>query len=221
MKLITFTSFLFLLTTSALAHYPTFDWKPYYGRIPFTAVEGGFEQNRNLYICRAEFHGGLHPGKVVNGKCNIGWGGKEVTLDSFDVLVKSRYRHWPYTENYNDGQYHDRWHDGNRHNSDRYNSDHHNNSRPNNDGSNQERHGGNNHHRDKNQPQTFSSHWQPYRGYIPRSAVRGGWEPNRSLYICRGWYNEGLHPGKVVDGKCNIGWGGRERILRNFDILTR
>lgn len=57
------------------------------GRIPRGAVVGGQESNRPLYICRATHNNGLHPGKLVQRNCNIGWGGKEVLKSSYEVLV--------------------------------------------------------------------------------------------------------------------------------------
>jgi hypothetical protein len=45
------------------------------------------------------------------------------------------------------------------------------------------------------------------------------------LYVCRanfreysesGSVNHGKHPGKVVDGRCNFGFGGRREIIRRF-----
>jgi len=61
-------------------------------------VEGFSPANRNfragvdsdgvtpLYVCRALYNGGLHPGKVVAGNCNITYGGREVVLHNFQVL---------------------------------------------------------------------------------------------------------------------------------------
>jgi hypothetical protein len=42
-----------------------------------------------LYVCRATYNGGVHPGKIRQefGGCNIGWGGKEVTVNAYDVLL--------------------------------------------------------------------------------------------------------------------------------------
>ena len=62
------------------------------GQIPQGAVVGGQEGppgRENLYVCRALFSNGVHPGKVrlsFHG-CNIGWGGKEYTISSYQVLV--------------------------------------------------------------------------------------------------------------------------------------
>ena len=60
------------------------------GWLPPDAVIGGSEYNgsRKLAVCRAAYQGGTHPGKVVAGKCNIGWGGKEIVLNAFEVLVQ-------------------------------------------------------------------------------------------------------------------------------------
>jgi len=51
-------------------------------------VYGGAERGRKLGVCRASYKGGTHLGKVVAGKCNIGWGGKGIVLKSFQVLVQ-------------------------------------------------------------------------------------------------------------------------------------
>ena len=50
------------------------------GSVPSNAVAGGSEPGRTLYVCRASYNGGTHPGKWIAGRCNIGWGGREVGL---------------------------------------------------------------------------------------------------------------------------------------------
>ena len=44
-----------------------------------------------LYSCRAQFEGGVHPGKVRPklGGCHIPYGGKEIIINSYEVLVAS------------------------------------------------------------------------------------------------------------------------------------
>ena len=44
-----------------------------------------------LYSCRAQFEGGLHPGKVRPklGGCHIPYGGKEIIINYYEVLVAS------------------------------------------------------------------------------------------------------------------------------------
>ena len=58
------------------------------------AVRAGTEQNgvnngKAIYVCRAPFAGGVHPGKFVEGanKCNIGYGGKGYEIPDYDLLV--------------------------------------------------------------------------------------------------------------------------------------
>jgi hypothetical protein len=61
------------------------------GNIPNRAVRGGQEANgENLFVCRARFQGGLHPGKIrpAFGGCNVPWGGGEHAVRSYEVLVK-------------------------------------------------------------------------------------------------------------------------------------
>ncbi len=130
-------------------------WVKSTGRLPGNAFYGGSERGRRLAVCSASYKGGWHPGKVVSGKCNIGWGGKEQVVRSFQVLTTKGARF--------------AW-------------------------SNNRRAG---------------------------NQVAGGRERGRNLYICRASYRGGIHPGKTVSGKCNIGWGGKEISLSKYEVLTR
>jgi hypothetical protein len=38
-------------------------------------------------VCRIAYNGGVHTGKTVGTGCNIGWGGKEISRNAYDVLV--------------------------------------------------------------------------------------------------------------------------------------
>jgi hypothetical protein len=58
-------------------------------------------------------------------------------------------------------------------------------------------------------------------GKLPRGAFIGGKERGRVLPVCHAAYKKGIHPGKVVAGKCNIGWGGKEHALRPYEALVR
>lgn len=58
------------------------------GKIPAKATIGGKLANGVLMpVCRADMGNGIHPGKVYNGKCYVGFGGKEVIKPVFEVLV--------------------------------------------------------------------------------------------------------------------------------------
>ena len=57
-------------------------------------------------------------------------------------------------------------------------------------------------------------------GSVPPGAIVGGWEPGRTLFVCRTWFGGGLHPGKIVGSNCNIGWGGKERVLNAYEVLV-
>lgn len=60
------------------------------GKIPSSAVVVGYEANGEpLYTARAAYQGGLHPGKVrlAFGAANIPYGGKEVKVNPYEVLV--------------------------------------------------------------------------------------------------------------------------------------
>ena len=65
-------------------------WQPTTGaNIPATAIMGGQEAAGGLAICRVNYQGGVHMGKTraaFNG-CNIGWGGQEVAIPQYEILV--------------------------------------------------------------------------------------------------------------------------------------
>jgi hypothetical protein len=62
-------------------------WTPFSGQMPPQAVVGGVEHGQGLAVCRARYQNAYLAGKVVAGNCNVGYGGKELTLRPFDVLV--------------------------------------------------------------------------------------------------------------------------------------
>ena len=129
------------------------------GRVPSGSFVGGQEPGRKLYVCRTVYKKGTHPGKVVAGKCNIGWGGKERALKSFQVLVAT----------------------------------------------------------------SKSFRWQTAKtgARLPKGTFIGGKERGRVLPVCRTSHKGGWHPGKIVAGKCNIGWGGKEIVSSRYQVLVR
>jgi hypothetical protein len=129
------------------------------GQVPAGTVTGGQEPGRTLYICRANFQGGTHPGKLIAGNCNIGYGGREVEVRNYEALVQQ-------------GSVPLRW-------------------------------------------------VAAAGGQVPAGAVTGGQEPGRTLYICRANFQGGIHPGKLIAGNCNIGYGGREVEVRNYEVLVK
>lgn len=126
--------------------------------LPSHMVVGGSQPQspHTLFVCRGEYAGGIHPGKLVAGRCNIGYGGREIRLSRYQVLV---------------GQ--------------------------------------------------GPLGWVAYNGFIPSNALPVGKERHRTLYACQAEYQGGMHPGKVVGNTCNIGWGGREISLFDYNILVR
>ena len=61
------------------------------GHVPENALIAGREADGQvLFICRAKYNGGIHPGKIraeFRG-CNIPWGGNEITMPEYEVLVR-------------------------------------------------------------------------------------------------------------------------------------
>lgn len=67
------------------------------GSIPTNAIIGGNEASgQYLYICRANYGGGIHPGKIRRefSACNIPWGGKEISAPIYQVAAKSGQSRW-------------------------------------------------------------------------------------------------------------------------------
>jgi hypothetical protein len=82
-----------LLGNSALlAQNPLFvRWVPAQnGQVPPGAFLGAQEPGRVLPICRANYQGGVQPGKLVVRNCNVAFNGKEVLIAQYEVLVVSR-----------------------------------------------------------------------------------------------------------------------------------
>lgn len=118
------------------------------------AVAGGKESNgTQLYICRGSYKGGVHAGKVVAGYCNIGYGGKEEKLSSYQWLSAD----------------------------------------------------------------ASGIEWV---NNVGTRAISAGTENGQERYVCRVSAHGGVHPGKVVSGKCNYGYGGKEEISGTFQALN-
>lgn len=120
--------------------------------LPRGAVYGGDNgDGTSLYVCRANYNGGTHPGKLYAGNCNIGWGGKEIVIGRYEVLVGSTFWDAP----------------------------------------------------------------------TPGGGIVGGDNGDRRtpLVICRVAHRGGQHPGKLLAGKCNFGWGGQEIVSPTYQVL--
>lgn len=77
-----------------------FKWvKQENGNVPANAMAAGSDDsqrpdetqgNPTLFICRASYNGGLHPGKVRPElkACNIPFGGQEISVTSYEILVE-------------------------------------------------------------------------------------------------------------------------------------
>jgi hypothetical protein len=69
----------------------------HYGEaIPTNAIVGGSQDNTNamFYVCRANYQGGVHPGKLVSGNCSISWGGRELFMRDYEVLLSDYPLQW-------------------------------------------------------------------------------------------------------------------------------
>lgn len=194
------------------------------GRIPSNALEGGQDKGQTLYVCRAKYQNGTHVGKVLNRRCNIGWGGREIVLNDFEVLVQRKRVRWvqpgqmlpkgavfagrcPEGDLYVcRGRYRDGTQIGKLFK-----------------GKCNIGWGGKEVTLDNYQVLVApEARWlKAQSGQIPSGAVGGGHESNTEMYVCRGYYKDGEHPGKLLKGRCNIGWGGQEIALTDYDVLVQ
>lgn len=66
---------------------------------PDGRYEGGYDVDfhAGLGVCRMRHEGGVHPGKVFAGKCNAGYGHKEISSNEYDLLVARQDAFWHMT----------------------------------------------------------------------------------------------------------------------------
>jgi len=56
---------------------------------------------------------------------------------------------------------------------------------------------------------------------IPQAATFfAGYEGQNWMRACRAQHNGAWHPGKEWAGACNIGWGGKEIALKQYQVLS-
>ena len=204
------------------------------GWLPQGAVRGGEAPGGEIYICRTHYQDGTHVGKLWKGRCLIGWGGREVSRDSFEVLVsRGGGGNWggghgvqarwvdsrgglprnavrggdsPFGPLYIcRARYRDGVHLGKA-------------------VKGQCLIGWGGREVDVRHFEILAGHglrWtRAWGGRIPPGAVGGGHAPDGALFVCRGHHRDGVHPGKLYHGRCLIGWGGHEVALSNFEVLT-
>ncbi|MGA1133878.1 MAG: DM9 repeat-containing protein [Prochlorotrichaceae cyanobacterium] len=204
-------------------------------------VLGGQEANgTSLALCRADYQGGLHPGKVVNGRCNIGYGGEEIQLDRYETLVTQRGNGnsfptgQPSNPTAGTGFYWDNqltsqaFAVGSERNQTLYSCrvNYQGGIHPGKLVNNQCNFGfGGKEITSANyQVLSFSGStqysWQRGTASNTFQSLMGGQEASGTpLAICRTDYGGGVHPGKVVENACHIGYGGREVRLRSYQVL--
>lgn len=63
---------------------------------PGGRYEGGYDNefHAGLGVCRMRHAGGVHPGKVFAGKCNAGFGKKEISSADYDLLIARQDAFW-------------------------------------------------------------------------------------------------------------------------------
>lgn len=55
--------------------------------LPSNVLQAGEDGGQPVYLCRAPYSAGMHPGKIVSGTCHITYGVKQVEVSDYQVLV--------------------------------------------------------------------------------------------------------------------------------------
>jgi hypothetical protein len=88
MKKILFAMALVAISTTVQALRPG-KWVKAPGNGVVVGTAGG---RGSLIVCRVNYDNGQHVGKVWDGTCNFGWGGRTLYSATYDVLVDNHYR---------------------------------------------------------------------------------------------------------------------------------
>ncbi len=199
-------------------------WERYQGQLPPDAVKAGFVPEADLYVCRGNHRDGVQVGKLFNGRCNIGWGGHEISLGDFEILVDKGGPRWLahgqdfprdavaggraagadlyacrvfFRDGIHLGEVVDR----------------------------RCRIGWGDREILAAPYEVLSGRglkWIPAKGgELPPGAVGGGMVRDGETYVCRGKLEDGVHLGKWWRGRCNVGHRGQEILLSEFEVLTR
>lgn len=220
-----------LLLITSMPAFAKYQWiSSSKGNIPPNAFQVGAEKDKTpLYLCRIhDKTKGVQPGKVVNKNCNIPYGGKELQYEIYEVLTGSGPTEWnqvigPGGERIN-FQIGATW--------------------------NIQGTGLLPEHPWPDRPWWKKIGELPtlprdsHLDYIKAFVVGHEVDPNQPLLLCRvndytplEWFtrhwgltrslewlltkNRGTHPGKLVNGNCNISYGGKEIVWPyDFEILT-
>jgi len=70
------------------------------GQTPAGSLKGGEERDGTpLFVCRAKYRNGLHPGKLIGKNCNITYGGTQIVVSSYEVLTNVKNPDWQFASN--------------------------------------------------------------------------------------------------------------------------
>lgn len=82
-----------LFSTDCLAQQATVTWMSSQAGQPLPpgSLLGGRDSdlNADLYVCRVNINGGTHPGKLLNGYCNVSFGNNGTQFQNYEVAVIS------------------------------------------------------------------------------------------------------------------------------------
>ena len=202
------------------------------GEVPEKSYKGGKESSgEKLFIARAEKDGGVHPGKVRSafGGCNIGYGGAEIMVPDYEVLVKFDGK-WVKASG---GEVPPNAVVGG-HEADgtplyigqvKYEGGKHIGKVRKEFGGCNFSYGGKELCEPEYRVLMAKTHWvNATGGEVPQDSMVGGNEADgEKLYVGRVNYEGGVHIGKVrgAFGGCNFGWGGEEHCEKEYQVLSK
>lgn len=148
------------------------------GQIPANPIVASYAGNKSLYVCRAKYLEGVHPGQMVDKGCMITFGGKSFVQTQYQVLTGTHRISWLPATALN-----------------RYGSPYPIMMKT-------------------NSSEPVNSSFEP-----PHMPIQGGYEQDKTLYICRAMYGTTIHLGKVTGDNCNIGVQTSEVMISTYEVL--
>ncbi len=191
------------------------------------APEGMFEAN-TLFVCRAAYQGGIHPGQAKAGEsgCSFGFGGKRIVATTYDVLQTAPWLTWsratarnlPDTSIVIGNEGGEMFYACRAADRDGL---HPGKIKRNAAGCSIVSEG-----REAilDRFEVLSARWITGRaGTVPVSAYAAGRENGNVLFVCRSQTRDGLQVGKVNEalGGCHVGMLGREVVLPEYEVLAQ
>lgn len=189
--------------------------------------EASFDETR-LFVCRAAYHGGVHPGQARSDQtgCSFGYGGKQVVEQTYEVLQAAPWLTWhlatarnlPDTAVITGAEGGEPFYSCRA--TDRSGL-HPGKIKKNGPGCSIASEG-----REKiaDRFEVLTTRWQAGRnGTVPVAAYPAGSEAGNLQFVCRAQTRDSVQVGKMNGalGGCHVGMLGREVVLPDYEVLSQ